>query len=73
MKAVVFEAERSGYSIDQVARRAITVGELISILQDFDEDNLFILSHDNGYTYGNVSIWDMKEYADDNEDGEFEE
>lgn len=73
MKAVVFEAKRSGYSIDQVAGRAITVGELISILQDFDEDNLFILSHDHGYTYGSVNIWDMKEYADDNEDGEFEE
>lgn len=72
MKAVVFEAEMRGYSIDQIAERAITVGELIRILQDFDENTLFVLSQYNGYTYGSVSVWDMKEYTED-EDGDFAE
>ncbi|MBQ4447457.1 MAG: hypothetical protein II897_04100 [Clostridia bacterium] len=70
--AVIFEAERTGYSIDQVADRAMTVGELIQFLSDFNEDTLFILSHDNGYTYGSISFDDCKEAAE-NEDGEWEE
>lgn len=70
-EAVVFEASRSGYAIDQIADRAMTVGELIEILSDYDEDELFVLSHDNGYTYGSVSRWDYYEVKE-NEDGEWE-
>lgn len=69
--AVVFEASREGYGIDQIADRAMTVGELISILSDYDEDALFVLSHDNGYTYGSVSSMMMGE-AEEDEDGEWE-
>lgn len=53
MKALVFEAPREGYGIDQI-RRPMTVGELKEFLDDFDDDVLFILSHDNGYTYGSI-------------------
>lgn len=70
--AIVFEAEREGYSIDQIADRAMTVGELIRILEDYDEDRLFILSHDNGYTYGSLSEWDFKDMEED-EDGDWHE
>lgn len=69
-RAVVFEAERRGYSIDQIANGAITVGRLMSILEDYDEDDLFILSHDNGYTYGSLSGQAEWEEA---EDGEWEQ
>ena len=51
-KAIVFEAARTGYGIDQV--EAITVGDLLEILQDFDPETLFILSHDRGYTFGSI-------------------
>ena len=65
-KAIVFEASRDGYGIDQVADKAMTVGELISFLQDFDEDRLVILSHDRGYTYGVIS----EDYAMDYQEKE---
>ena len=70
--AVIFEASREGYSIDQIADKAMTVGELIDILSDYDEDTLFVLSHDNGYTYGSLDRWSYREAAED-EDGEWEQ
>lgn len=70
--AVVFEAERKGYGIDQIADSAMTVGELIAVLEDYDEDALVVLSHDNGYTYGSLSTWLMAEATED-EDGDWDE
>lgn len=52
-RALVFEAPRTGYGIDQVYD-PITVGELKEYLENFKDDTLFILSHDNGYTYGSI-------------------
>lgn len=52
--AVVFEANREGYTIGQVADRVPTIGEMKEILDQYDDDDLFVLSHDNGYTYGSV-------------------
>lgn len=52
--ALVFEAVREGYGIDQI-RNPVTVGELKMLLEDCDEDALFILSHDGGYTYGSIA------------------
>lgn len=70
--AIVFEASRDGYGIDQIADKAMTVGELKSLLEDYDDDDLFVLSHDRGYTYGSISDMTM-EYRVENEDGEWEE
>ena len=69
-RVIVFEAKRDGYSIDQVANYAMTVGELISYLEDYEEDDVVIISHDNGYTFGSLS-WRYESIAD--EDGHFEE
>jgi len=52
--AVVFEAPRDGYTIKQIEDRALTIGEVKDILSQYDEDDLFVLSHDNGYTYGSI-------------------
>lgn len=52
--AVVFEAPRYGYTISQMANKALTVGEVKDILDQYYDDDLFILSHDNGYTYGSI-------------------
>lgn len=68
-EAVVFEAERTGYAIDQIADGAMTVGELKRLLEDYDDDTLFVLSHDNGYTYGSIS---QQQEWEENEDGEWE-
>lgn len=67
--ALVFEAEREGYSIDQVGG-AMTVGELKDILEDYDDDALFILSHDNRYTFGSIG---RETYWEEDEDGKFVE
>ena len=70
-EAIVFEASRNGYSIGQVKDGAMTVGDLIAILEDYDEDALVILSHDNGYTYGSISRFDSYNAYED-EDGDWE-
>ena len=59
MEVAVIEAERAGYSIGQVAGRAITAGEMIEWLQQFDEDSPVIVSNDNGYTYGSIRRSDL--------------
>ena len=61
--ALIFEAERRHYSIDQqeASGNTMTVGELIGILQDYDEEDLIIISHDRGYTYGTLSSPDYYE------------
>ena len=67
-RAVVFESPRDGYTIDQVANGAMTVGELREILDDYDDETLVILSHNLGYTYGSIN---QQEYLDlsETEDG----
>lgn len=71
-KAIVFEAPRTGYGIDQIADEAMTVGELKEILEGLDDDTLFVLSHDNGYTYGSIKERQSGMSYED-EDGEFSE
>ena len=55
-EAMVIEARRTDYSIDQVLsnRNCMTVGELKRMLEDYDDDDPtpIVFSHDNGYTYG---------------------
>jgi hypothetical protein len=68
-KAIVFEAPRRGYGIDQVADSLMTVAELMEILQEYDEDTLVVISHDNGYTYGSLSLEDERV---ETEEGEWE-
>lgn len=70
--AIVFEAGRNGYSIDQISDRAMTVGELMGILEDYDEDTLVVLSHDNGYTYGSINDFERWD-AHEDEDGDWTE
>lgn len=68
--AIVFEVDRSGYSIDQVADKALTVGDLKEMLESYDDDTLVIWSHDNGYTYGALDAEPI--CADEDEDGDWE-
>lgn len=53
-RAIVFEAHRDGYGIDQL-RDVMTVGQLKRMLEDWDDDMIIVCSHDNGYTYGSLS------------------
>ena len=64
-------AHRTSYAPDQI-RHTMTVAELIAALEDFPEDALVYLKHDNGYTYGGISWGDIEEdwSEDDPEDAE---
>ena len=58
MEALYISGKRNGYGPDQCGR-TLTVGELIRILEDFDEDRPVYLRNDNGYTYGSITEWDI--------------
>ena len=65
-ETIIFEAARIGYTPDQVTSRAgaLTVGDLIAYLEDYDEDDYIVISHDNGYTFGSLEPWTETEYED---------
>lgn len=65
MNAVYFNTKRNGYAPDQCGH-TMTVGELVNLLDGFDEDTPIYFKNDNGYTYGSITRYDVKE-------GEFEE
>lgn len=71
-RAIVFEAPRTGYSIDQISRPT-TIGELKQLFEELEleDDDIFILSHDRGYTYGSINDTTY-EICIENEDGEWE-
>ena len=50
---IIIEAEREGYSVDQI-HRTMTAGELKEVLDQWDDSTPVYLSHDNGYTYGGI-------------------
>ena len=69
-QVLIIEAKREGYSIEQAEneREAITVGELMQMLEDFDEGTKVYISNDNGYTYGSVTEYRIREDWVDEDD-----
>ena len=67
------DGRREVYDLKDI-RHTLTVGELIELLQGFDEDAKVYISNDNGYTYGGITEGriDM-EYAEEEEEEEDEE
>lgn len=63
MKYLKLEAQRTGYSVSQI-RETMTVGELKSFLEDYDDEMPIYLSHDNGYTYGGITEYEFNEVED---------
>lgn len=51
---ILMETRRDGYSTSQCGR-TLTVGELIELLQGYDEETPIYFSNDNGYTYGSLN------------------
>lgn len=52
---IILRTTRDDYDAARVSKRSLTVGELIRLLQDFDEKTPIIFSNDvNGYTYGEI-------------------
>ena len=72
MKALIMEANRTGYAPDQIYS-TMTVGELIAFLSDFDEDMPIYTSQDNGYTYGGIGYDNFREEETEEDEEEEEE
>lgn len=51
---------RNGYAPGQCGD-TLTVGELIDILSQYDEDEKVFLKNDKGYTYGSIYEYDFEE------------
>lgn len=64
---ITFEAIREGYSKSQVGN-PLTVGELKAFLEDYTDETLIFLSHDNGYTYGTLRLNEVEESDEIEED-----
>lgn len=66
---LIINANRNGYAPEQCGR-TMTVAELMSYLEQFDDDLPVYLSHDNGYTYGSITEGDFEDMDEDDEDEE---
>ena len=66
-EALFINANNNGYEPSQCGR-TITVGELINLLSDFDEDMPIYLKFDNGYSYGSIREDDFIEELVEDED-----
>ncbi len=69
--AVVINARREGYGIDQI-ERTLTVGQLIDILNGYDEDTPVMVGNDptsyGYYTYGGIRECDIAEEEESEDD-----
>ena len=65
------QVTRDAYGQEDVS--TMTVGELISLLRQYDPNLPVILSHDNGYTYGGLDEYNFEETYYEEEEEEEEE
>lgn len=54
MNPVFINTTRSGYTPSQ-CEATLTVGELMEILAEFNEEQPVYLRNDDGYTYGHIT------------------
>lgn len=57
-KALFINGKRDGYEPEQCGY-TLTVGELIEVLSNYDEELPVYLINDKGYTYGSISEYDI--------------
>lgn len=72
MRYLILQTSRKGYSAEQAEdwESALTVGELIEVLNGYDKDMKVYFDNDNGYTYGSVTedCVDVEEYEEEEEE-----
>ena len=71
MQALIIDAHRDGYSVDQVYE-TMTVSDLIYELEGYPEDAPVYISYDKGYAYGGNYAYDHN-HEDVEEEEEYEE
>ena len=67
MTNVYIDSRRDGYSPSQ-CHDTMTVGELIDILSQYDEDQPVYIRNDNGYTYGSITERDIEDAEEEAEE-----
>ena len=67
MERLIYHTSRDGYSVGQI-RSTMTVGELISYLEQYGEDTPVYLSFDRGYTYGGINEHCFEEVYKEDDD-----
>lgn len=55
VECVFVKGNRDAYGPDQIENNTVTVGELIEILDQYDENLKVFLRNDNGYTFGSIN------------------
>lgn len=70
MKAIIIQAKRQAYGVEDIVSdsRTLTIRELIEELSQYDEEAKVVLSHDNGYTYGGITARDIEDYEGENDE-----
>lgn len=59
-RMAVFDTKKEGYWVDQL-QHLMTVKELKKILDDLRDEDMIVISHDNGYTFGSIKfngVWE---------------
>ena len=64
---VFIDTRRNGYTPSQCGK-TMTVGELIEVLENFDEEAEVYFRNDNGYTYGSIIECDLEDQYDDEDE-----
>lgn len=75
-EVITIDGARDAYSIGQILddryKKTMNVGELMDLLEMFDEDTPIMIKNDGGYTYGFITMDTINEDYD-GEDEEDEE
>lgn len=71
VECVFIEGKREAYGAEYLDDKTATVGELIEILENYDEDLKVFIRNDNGYTFGSINSDSIASGAY-NSDGESE-
>jgi len=64
---LVLEVSREGYTTARVPN-TVTIGKLISALEQYDDDTPVYINHDNDYIYVGIPVGRLKEKRVEDED-----
>jgi hypothetical protein len=58
-RVLIIDTNREAYGAEDLTDRTLTVGDLIAMLEEFDEDLPVVTVHDNRYTFGAIKFEDV--------------
>lgn len=64
MDSLFINGKCDGYEINQCGK-TLTVGDLIGILEEYDENMPVYLNNDNGYSFGSITRKDIHSTDDE--------